>query len=153
MRVLALCALWLKTNYWLFAWLSAAAARGCSAFFSYMASTAAYQADGSADVPETARFAKIVEKFASAFTVLTTHDAETVAKLQVVGKHFMMQSAQESCRRAGDRPLLTVYGSDLAPMLHKMRSAAHVGGKKEKRESNQPCEWCLHRAYFVWRDD
>ena len=98
-------------------------------------------------------FDQEVERLSPVYKVLSCHNVELLGKLQCIGKDYMLRAARESCRVAGSRPVMMIYSSDCTPMLHKKRTVVKVGNKKEVRESTEPCEWLLHRAYWLWRDD
>lgn len=104
--------------------------------------------------PETLEsFAGLVKKFAPASYFLERHDDRALDMLQVVGKTFMRQQAQAAMNSAGKRSVLMVYGSDLTPMLLRFRTAVKINDRYELREGGRPCEWMVHRAYFLWVGD
>jgi hypothetical protein len=74
-------------------------------------------------------------------------------KVQVVGKYFMREQVRLLLARAGSRPAMMVYGSDLTPMVMRFRTVAKVNDRHETREGNKACEWCVHRAYYLVLND
>ena len=84
-------------------------------------------------VAEASSFEQLVERLAPAYAVLNGHDLETAEKMLVVGQQNMVESARATCRAAGSRPLLMIYGSDFTPMLQKLRSSVRICGKQEKQ--------------------
>ena len=97
-------------------------------------------------------FADLLESVAPANSVATSHGLDLARKIWVVAKSYMEHAVRETVRLAARRPVLHIYGSDITPMLHKNRTTVSVSGRSERRESSVPCEWLLHRSYYLWKD-
>ena len=48
---------------------------------------------------------------------------------------------------------MQIYSSDLTPMLMRYRRYAGQGPLRTYREGGSAVEWCLHKAYYMWRQD